>query len=166
MLRWCRGSAGRAVLVWLGLPYWGDRTDPLASTGFGLSSCPGGVEKGAKVICWEGASLLLGQVRTDRLTASWRGVKNQDSSRVSHPKEDFLSIVGRCTVCTPAAQCKASIGGPKCRGGDRLPPPRAPLPLQVFPELFQDLARFPSLQGIWSVLLYTAKPGCRREKCL
>lgn len=80
MLQWCQGSAGRAVLVWLGLSHCRDRTDPLASTGFGLSSCPGGVEKGAEVIRWEGGLLLLCQVRTDRLTASWIGVKNQDSS--------------------------------------------------------------------------------------
>ena len=74
-----QSSSGRAVLVWLGLPRCGDRTDPLASTGFGLSSCPGGAEKGAEVMCWEGVSLLLGQVRTDRLTASWRAAKHQDS---------------------------------------------------------------------------------------
>ena len=140
--------------------------DPLASTGFGLSSCPGGAEKGAEVICWEGVSLLLGQVRTDRLTASWRGVKNQDSSRVSHPREGFVNIVRRRTVCPPAAQCKTSVRGPKCKGGDQLPPPHAPLPLHAFPELFQDLARLASLRGIWSMLLCTAKPGCRREKCL
>ena len=94
----CSGAeAALAGLSWSG---WGCPTE---GTGFGLSSCPGGAEKGAEVICWEGVSLLLGQVRTDRLTASWRGVKNQDSSRVSHPREGFLNIVRRRTVCPPAA---------------------------------------------------------------
>lgn len=94
--------------------------DLLANAGFGLSSCPGGVEKGAEVICWGGVSLLLGQVRTDRLTASWRGVKNQDSSRVSRAREGFVNIVGRRTMCPPAAQCRTSVGGPKCKEGDWL----------------------------------------------
>lgn len=63
-----------------GLSCCRDRMDLLASSGFGVTSCPGGAEKGEVVICWEGVSVLLGQVRTDRLTASWRVIKSQDSS--------------------------------------------------------------------------------------
>lgn len=70
-LQWCWGSAVRAVLVWLGLPCWWDRTDPLPSTGCSLRSGPGGMEKVAEVICWEGVFLSLGQVRRDKLRASW-----------------------------------------------------------------------------------------------
>lgn len=122
-------------------PHCGDQMDPLASTGFGLSSCPGGAEKG-EVICREGVSLLLGQVRTDRLRASQleRGQEPRVFPSLVSPR-GFPKHCGETHHVPQAAQCKASVGGLKCRGGDRLPPPCAPLPLQAFPELFQDLAR-------------------------
>lgn len=136
------GAGGKVLQWWQGWPglsCWRDETDLLASTSFGLSFWGGQGERTRSHLL--GRS--IGQARTDGWTASRKGVKNQDSLRVSHPPEGFLNIVGRHSLCRPPS--KASVKGPKCRGGDHLPPLHVPLPLQVFPELFKDLARLTSL---------------------
>lgn len=109
-----------------------------------MSSCPGRADKGAEVICREGVSLLLGQVRTDRLTAHQleRGQEPGVFPSLTSPR-GFPKHCEETHHVPQAAQCKASVGGPKCRE-------EIDCPFYVLPRHFRH---FLSSFRIWQDLL-------------